>query len=79
MQNYNSVDARFETDGTIRPLAFVWKEQSMRITDWGRQWKKEGTYHFLVMTVGDRIWELRFMPFSLEWSIHPRSQARRMI
>lgn len=80
MENYkSSVEARFEADGTIRPLAFVWKGRSMRITDWGRQWEKEGSRHFLVMTLGLRIWELRFMPLSLEWSIHPRSQAPRMI
>lgn len=79
MQNYNSVEARFEADGTICPLAFVWKGRTMRITDWGRQWEKGGYRHFLVMTMGDRIWELRFMPATLKWTVHSRSQARRVV
>ncbi len=75
----SSVDARFEADGMIRPLAFVCKGRSMRITDWGRRWEKEGTRHFLVMTMGDRIWELRFMPATLKWTVHSRSEARRVL
>lgn len=79
MQDSAAVDVTFSSDGSIRPLRFVWKGRSMKITDWGRQWEKNGTRHFLVMTLANQIWELRFTPAELHWSIHPRSEGRRVV
>jgi len=72
------VEAKLSFDGSIRPLAFMWQGRSMRVMSWGRQWEKEGRRHFLVMTAGDRVWELRFVPATMTWSIHSKSEARRV-
>ncbi len=74
-----AVDTAFEPDGKMRPLAFVWNGRSMKVTDWGRQWEKEGARYFLVMTAGDRIWELCFTPVTLHWHITPRTEERRTV
>ena len=85
MSQSAAVEAKMLLDGSIRPLGFVWKGRSMKITSWGRQWEKNeaspsgGSRHFLVMTAGDRVWELRFTPANLHWSIHPRHHARRVV
>lgn len=71
-----SIEAAFEPDGNIRPLAFFWNGRNLRVTDRGRQWEEGGTRHFLVMTAGDAVWELCFEPTSLHWSVTPKSHTR---
>lgn len=72
------VEATLSFDGSIRPLAFMWQGRSMKVISSGRQWEKEGRRHFLVMTAGDRVWELRFVPATMAWSIHAKSDTRRV-
>jgi PncC family amidohydrolase len=76
-----AVEATFAPDGAIKPGAFVWNGQRRQITDQGRRWKDDATgmRHFLVMTGDSRIWELRFDPTSLRWSIEPKTQARYVV
>ena len=73
------VEAKMALDGSIRPLAFMWRGRLMKVMSCGRQWEKEGRRHFLVMTAGDQVWELRFVPATMNWSIHPKSQAVRAV
>lgn len=55
------VTARFEFDGKISPLSFVWQNRTYRIDSIGRQWKGEDGFHILVMTPGNRAHHLLFM------------------
>lgn len=74
------VDARFEADGTIQPLAFTWKGKLFPITAQGRRWDSGGQKHFLVMTGGDQAFELAFLPEESRWELlrSPQQfQARR--
>ena len=79
MMKKAEVEAKMGLDGSIRPVAFMWRERLMKVMSWGRQWEKEGRRHFLVMTAGDQVWELRFMPNTMTWSISPKSHALRAI
>jgi PncC family amidohydrolase len=74
-----AVDATFGPDGLIRPLAFVWKGRSHKISDLGRQWEKDGVRHFLVMTPDNRVWELSFVPATLQWTVEAKSEARYLV
>ncbi|MDQ4078797.1 MAG: CinA family protein [Chloroflexota bacterium] len=78
-QQNAAVEAVFEPDGAIRPLAFVWKGRSMEVTDRGREWRSDDTHHFLVMTADNRVWELRFESAALRWTIHPKTEARYVV
>jgi PncC family amidohydrolase len=73
-----AVEASFEPDGKILPLALTWNGRSLRVTDRGRQWEKDGKRIFLVMTPGDEVWELCFDPAAVRWSITPKSHARQL-
>lgn len=77
-QSSATVEARLQADGTIRPLAFVWRGQHLKVSDWGRSWQRDEQHHFLVMTPDQRVWELRFYPAALRWTIHPKSRARHV-
>lgn len=74
-----AVEAAFEPDGRVRPLAFVWQGRRHKVTDWGRQWERDGVRHCLVMTSDQRVWEIRLAPAAPHWSVEPRTPARRMV
>jgi PncC family amidohydrolase len=74
-----AVDATFGPDGLIRPLAFLWNGRSQKVSDLGRQWERDGVHHFLVMTPDNRVWELSFMPATLEWTVEAKSEARYLV
>jgi len=38
-----AVEARFDVDGTITPLALAWRGQMLRISDVGRSWVAAGS------------------------------------
>jgi len=54
------VEARFRDDGEILPLAFVWEERRFAIFALGRQWQKGLSHHFLVMTSGEKVFEITY-------------------
>ena len=37
------VQARFLPDGAVQPTAFIWRERTRYIADWGRQWDEQAT------------------------------------
>ena len=63
------VEARFEPDGVIIPLAFIWRDQRYRISDLGRQWETEAERHFLVMTPSREVYELVFLLPEYSWRL----------
>ena len=66
-----SVEARFDEDGGLTPLAFQWQGQRLTVASWGRTWTTgeggERRQHFLVMTAGERMFELVFAPDIRRW------------
>ncbi len=69
-----AVEVKFEADGSIRPLAFVWEGELISITSLGRQWEQDGEIHFLVMSLDERVYELAYRPSEGRWRLYPRPQ-----
>jgi hypothetical protein len=64
-----SVEARFNLDGTLRPIAFEWRGQRFVIASHGRQWEQAGEYHFLVMTQAEQVFELVYLKEEMRWQL----------
>jgi hypothetical protein len=73
------VDARFEEDGSLMPLAFQWGGARLPVASHGRAWATgEGEdlrRHYLVMTAGEMTFELAFAPGTLRWWVAPARRA----
>lgn len=55
------VTAHFNQNGKATPLRFTWKGSTYLIESTGRQWQDEQGQHFMVMVVGERLFELLFV------------------
>ncbi len=57
------VQARFLPDGRVQPTAFIWRDRTRYIADWGRQWDEVAdgaTWRcLLVRTPTQETFELR--------------------
>lgn len=62
-----AVTARFDVNGKIIPQSFSWKNKNYKVASVGRSWENETGRHILVMTPGDRVFELIFVPVSNLW------------
>ena len=69
MNEVVEVEARFETDGTIHPLAFSWHGKRYRVASLGRQWEQGEARHFLVMAHDEQIYELAYFPEETCWKL----------
>lgn len=75
-----AVEATFEPDGQIQPLAFTLNGQIHRISHRGRQWTDAtGARHFLVMTTPDAIHELIFSPSTLTWRLITKTGGQALV
>jgi nicotinamide-nucleotide amidase len=63
------VEARLDPDGSLRPIAFEWRGQRYQIESLGRQWQEVDSHHFLVMTAGDRVFELAYLSGENQWQL----------
>ncbi len=52
------VTVRFDPQGNIIPLSFIWQRRTYRIDSIGRQWEAKDGQHVLVMTLGNRVHHL---------------------
>jgi hypothetical protein len=68
-----TVEVHLRPDGTVRPLAFVWRGQRYQIHSWGREGTetREGrTVHcYLVQTADLEGWELCQEIASSRWAL----------
>ncbi|MDH7485055.1 MAG: hypothetical protein QHJ81_02130 [Anaerolineae bacterium] len=69
------VQARFDAQGQVRPVAFVWRSRTRYITEWGRQWVEETGADaprrcFLVQTASGDTFELQLELKTLRWWLH---------
>jgi len=69
-----AVEARFEVDGNLRPIAFEWNEKRFVIDSHGRRWEENGNQHFLVLVTGDQVFELAFLPSKNQWQLIRKPQ-----
>ena len=77
-----AVEARFDEEGRVTPIAFSWQRRDVRISDVGRRWtESRGPHpvlrpgrtcqirHYLVMTPGQDTFELCLDTDTLRWKI----------
>ena len=58
MPEPTEVEVRVDADGQATPLAFTWRGQRMSVIGVGRCWVEADGGHILVMTPGERVFEL---------------------
>jgi hypothetical protein len=56
------VEVRVDADGRATPRAFTWRGQRMSVVGVGRRWVEADGEHTLVMTPGERVFELLRLP-----------------
>ena len=68
-----AVEARFDEEGRVTPIAFSWQRRDVRISDVGRRWtESRGPHqirHYLVMTPGQDTFELCLDTGAMQWKI----------
>jgi hypothetical protein len=64
------VEARFEPDGRLIPLAFEWQGKRHNIESLGRQWQEGKAHHFLVMAPGNQVFELVYLQGESKWQLN---------
>ena len=74
------VEARFSAEGEVSVLSFTWLGRRYPVTSQGRQWRAEDGWHFLVMTTGERMFELVYagQPERGAWQIVKTPGRERM-
>ena len=76
MSEPTEVEARFGADGKITVLSFAWRGRKLPALSDGRQWSAEDGFHFLVMTTGERIFELVYHSTSGLWEVTKAPEPR---
>ena len=78
----NAVDARFDPNGRITPLAFEWRGQRLTVAQLGRMWStgqgERLVQHYLVSAPGEAVFELAFEQSTLRWRVL-RSRSRPVL
>lgn len=68
-----NVLVRMMPDGQIRPTSFLWRDKTRYVSDVGRQWEErvagKTVRCFLLQTVDNNTYELRWDPTADQWSI----------
>lgn len=72
------VDAHIDAEGQVRPLAFTWRGQYYRVAGIGRTHVQDDNRYFLVMTSGERVFELRWHIPDNRWFV-TRAPGRRLM
>ena len=73
------VTARWDVEGSITPLQFVWKGCIYQVESTGRQWGDAAGRHVLAMVPGGQVYELIFQPESLRWFLGFRGQNPALV
>jgi hypothetical protein len=69
------VEARFLLSGEIQPQAFRWQGHRHPVISVGRHWTEGPEQRFLVMTSGERVFELAFLPDPPAWRLRRAPSA----
>lgn len=77
------VTTRFDPQGKIIPLNFVWRGQETHIDSIGRQWDSHDGSHLLVMDRGGHTYHLVYQANTPKWYLltipNPLPPRRRMV
>jgi hypothetical protein len=78
MSDYaTQVEARFAADGGITLRRFAWQRRQYVVTSQGRQWDAADGRHLLVMTAGERVFELVYEEEAGLWRVARAPEERR--
>lgn len=72
------VEARFSATGQITVLRFVWGGRTWPVAGPGRQWNAADGVHCLVMTTGEQIFELVYVPERGLWRVAQAPLSERL-
>ena len=64
-----TVETQLENDGSLRPLAFIWRDRRHAIESYGRRWEQSGQVHFLVQDGSMRTFELAYATDKGSWTL----------
>jgi hypothetical protein len=67
MADLVDVTARWDTQGEITPLSFIWQGRSYVVASIGRRWRNESGQHILCMASGEQVFELVFQAAEGRW------------
>ena len=59
--------ARFDSQGRVNPMRFIWQGSAYPVDSIGRRWVDETGQHILVMIPKGDVFELIFDPLSGRW------------
>lgn len=78
-----AVEARFDEQGKITPIAFHWRGRDVRISDVGRRWTEvcdtHRIHHYLVMTSSQDTFELCLDTETMQWRITRVWERERVV
>ena len=63
------VTARFDPQGNITPISFIWQGQVYTVASIGRRWQAKDGMHILVMVQGNRAYHLVYNDTSSTWKL----------
>jgi len=65
---------RVMPNGEVRPTSFLWRNKTRYVSDIGRQWEErvggKSLRCYLLQSVDNETYELRWEPGENEWTIH---------
>ena len=76
MTDPTEVEVRFGEGRKITVLSFTWGGRRLPVTSMGREWGADDGFHFLVMTTGERVFELVYHSASGLWHVASAPQPR---
>ena len=70
MSDYvTEVEARFDQEGHIAVRRFAWQRRLYVVTGQGRQWVAADGRHLLLMTTGERVFEIVYAEETGLWRV----------
>jgi hypothetical protein len=65
---------RVSTSSVVTPTSFLWRNKTRYVSDVGRQWEErvagKALRCYLIKTVEENTYELRWDPAANEWTVH---------
>ncbi len=65
---------RLLPNGEVQPTSFLWRDKTRYVSHVGRQWEErvagQSLRCFLIQTVEENTYELRWDPAANTWSVH---------